>query len=100
MSRSSHMARRFESDFSSPELASAWAHQKRSAETIPISRDRICIRIRGQYVHYPNGPSERILGCDGKIVQVAKLNVGSGNFSRSKNPQNILVDGPNSYSMT
>jgi len=79
-------------------LASAWAHHSRSAETIPTSRDRI--RIRGQNVHYPNGPSERILGCDGKIVQVAKPNVGSANFSRSKNPQNILADGPNSYTMT
>src|SRR5216684_9101442 len=97
MSRSSHMARRFEDDFSSPELASAWAHHSRSAETIPISRDRIRIRIRGQYVHYPNGPSERILGCDGKIVQVAKLDVSSANVSRSKNPQNILAHGANFY---
>jgi hypothetical protein len=56
--------------------------------------------VRRQNIHCPNGPTNRVLDGDSKIIGVVKLDVGSTILGRNDDLQNIFVEGANFYSKT
>jgi hypothetical protein len=61
---------------------------------------RSSIAVSRQNIHRPNGPTNRELGGDSKIVGVVKLDVGSTILGRNEDLQSIFVKGTNFYFKT
>jgi hypothetical protein len=61
---------------------------------------RSYIAVSRQNIHRPNGPTNCVLGGDGKIVGVAKFDIGSTILGWNEDLQSTFVKGTNFYSKT
>jgi|SRR4029077_13044928 hypothetical protein len=60
----------------------------------------LSIAVSRPNIHRPNGPTDRVLGGDSKLVRVVKLDIGSTILGWNEDLQSTFVKGTNPYSKT